>query len=143
LVPGHEGRVQSLRALWNAIQSAIKSRSTSKSNKDDVVEIYRAVGPNEYADIVATNRFRASGRGSLDAKQFGISLIETKLFSSSAFNRAKDMHVVAAKIRRSDLNRLADFTRVDEFMFKGGTVTIQPENLDDFNSSLLGIRDAD
>ncbi len=95
--------------------------------------LYKSVGPDELADIQKTGRFNL-GNGSMEAKQFGLSLDETKAFG----NWVNQSNIVSTKIPNRIFYRL-DFTPVDVGIFKSGIVTVQSSMLNTFNNSLLGI----
>ena len=39
----------------------------------------------------------------------------------------------------SQLNKLADLTQVDQFIFRNGTVTVHADKLDEFNSIIKSL----
>ena len=95
--------------------------------------LYRSVGLDELADIQKTGRFNL-GNGSMEVKQFGLSLDETKIFGEWV----NQTNIVSTKIPNRIFYRL-DHTMVDVGIFKNGVVTVQPSMLNTFNNSLMGI----
>ena len=95
--------------------------------------LYRSIGKEEMLDIQNYGGFRA-GPGSFEAKQFGLSLDETRTFG----NFFKQDIIVKTKIPNRVLNKL-DFTPVDTTVFTKGVVTVQPNMFDVFNKSLYFI----
>lgn len=102
---------------------------------DDITSIYRAVGPNEYYSVVGSGKFDTVPTG-MEVKQFGLDMQDTINFAERYPNIAA---VLEVKIPKGILNNIGDFTKVDTTIFKNGTVTIQPENLDIFNKYLKEI----
>ena len=95
--------------------------------------LYRSVGADELADIKKTGKFNLKN-GSMETKQFGLSLDETKIFG----NWANQSNIVSAKIPNRIFYRL-DPTKVDPFIFKSGVVTVTASMLNSFNNNLLDI----
>ncbi len=95
--------------------------------------LYRSVGLDELADIQKTGRFNL-GNGSMEVKQFGLSLDETKIFGEWV----NQTNIVSTKIPNRIFYRL-DHTMVDVGIFKNGVATVQPSMLNTFNNSLMGI----
>jgi len=98
-------------------------------NIPKVTTLYRAIGPEEFYKVMKTGEFSISGTG-MAAKQFGLSLEETIAFAERYPDIAA---VIEVKVPTYMLNRIADLTRVDGFLFKNGTITIRAENLAEFN----------
>jgi len=99
--------------------------------------IYRAVGEDEYLELMNTNQFAVLD-GGVDVKYFGMDLNETIEFANKRVNR----HVVAifeVLLPLAKLNKLGDFTDVDPFLFKNGSVEIAADNLNEFNQSIIRI----
>jgi hypothetical protein len=105
------------------------------ASKDEFVDIYRAVGPDEYYDIMNTNMFR-SGPNSLSGKQFGNSFEEILKLTNYLQDTSA---IIRARVPISVYNQL-DHTRVDSFILKSGSVTVQPNKLNLFNNTLIGIK---
>jgi len=102
----------------------------------DITSIYRAVGEHELNSIIRTQRFSFWAR-SAEVKYFGLDFDETSEFARKAYYDY--VAVIEIKISKEILNRVGDFTCVDAFLFRHGTVEIQPEDLDEFNDSILEI----
>jgi hypothetical protein len=66
----------------------------------------------------------------LQAKQFGLSFEETLKFADKYSDIGA---IIEVKVPTSALNKIGDFTQVDKFIFKNGTVTIQADKLGEFN----------
>lgn len=96
--------------------------------------LYRSVGPDELADIQKTGKFNL-GDG-MEAKQFGLSLDETRMFGTHPL--INQSNIVSVKIPNRVLYRL-DFTPVDVGIFKSGIVTVRSFMLNTFNNNLLAI----
>ena len=99
--------------------------------------IYRAVGEDEYVELMETKQFSLLD-GGVDVKYFGMDLNETVAFANKRVNR----HVVAifeVILPIAVLNKLGDFTDVDPFLFRSGSVEIAAENLSEFNKSIIKI----
>ena len=105
---------------------------------EETVSLYRAVGVVEFNSIMESRRFTLRPNG-LESKYFGKRLDETIDFANKVFN----VHVVAiveATICKDVLDGIGDFTKVDTYVFKSGTVEIHKEQLDEFNSAVLEIK---
>jgi len=98
------------------------------ANDVDTVELYRAVGPDEFEEIMGTNSFKP-GEYSLSVKQFGRNFDEVLELSNYLKDTAA---IVKTSIPKSLLVRL-DLTPVDEMILKSGTVTVTPKMLGEFN----------
>ena len=95
--------------------------------------LYRSVSADELADLKATGKFNLKN-GSFEAKQFGLSLDETKIFAQWA----KQPDIVSTRIPNRIFYRL-DPTVVDYHIFKSGVVTVNASMLNIFNANLLNI----
>lgn len=90
----------------------------------------------EFYQIIETGTFEVSIRGYY-GKQFGLKFEETLEFA----NRFKDIGaIVEVKLPRDQLSRIADFTHVDPFIFKSGTITRNIEPLEEFNKIIREIK---
>jgi len=99
--------------------------------------LYRAMGAEEFESVMLTKTFTLY-KGKADVKYFGMDFDETLRFADKAFN--KDLvAVIEVIVDKSVLERIGDFTHVDPFLFKCGTVEIQPEHLNEFNSAIFNI----
>lgn len=100
----------------------------------DMADLYRAVSPEEFEDVLRTRSFRPRPGGeSLDAKQFARNLHETIALA----NYLPDtVAVIRARVPASVVDHL-DLTPVDRTILRSGSVTVQPDTLDLFNSSIV------
>jgi RHS repeat-associated protein len=105
-----------------------------KCGPNDPVDIFRAVGPEEFDDIMQHGIFRL-GPNSLGAKQFGRDLGEVIHLT----NHFSDMvAIVRARIPQATLDML-DHTHVDRMILRSGSVTAHAgEMLDELNRTLIG-----
>ena len=72
----------------------------------------------------------------MQSKQFGLSFEETLEFAE----KYSDIRaIIEVKVPKDMLDELADFTQVDSFIFKSGTITIQADKLDEFNNIIKEI----
>ena len=104
----------------------------------ETVSLFRAVGFVEFCSVMETGLFTLRPNG-LESKYFGLDFGETLVFANKVFN----IHVVAIVetiVDKSVLNNVGDFTKVDSSVFKSGTVEVHKEHLDEFNSSVSGIK---
>ena len=106
----------------------------------DVISIYRAVGEHELNSLIRTRKFTFWDR-SAEVKYFGLDFEETVQFAHKAYYDY--VAVIEVRVSKDALNRIGDFTCVDTFLFRHGTVEIQPENLDEFNDSIMEIKHKD
>jgi RHS repeat-associated protein len=105
---------------------------------DEIVSIFRAVGPDEFYDIMNTFEFKVDpkGKGFQGGKQFAMNFDEVLGFADKFSDIGA---IVEVKIPKDVLEKLAHFTNVDPFLFKSGSVTIHVENLGDFNKAIKKI----
>ncbi len=101
----------------------------------ELTSLYRAVGPDEFYEIMETGSFNVIPNG-LQAKQFGLSLDETLKFAEKYSDIGA---VIEVKVPSNMLDELADYIQVDKFIFKNGTITIHAEQLEDFNNIIQEI----
>ncbi|MCL1986842.1 MAG: hypothetical protein FWG64_02590 [Firmicutes bacterium] len=104
---------------------------------EKTTKLYRAVGVEEYLSIIKTGEFTLR-KNRDDVKYFGLDFEETLLFANKAFNKAL-VSIFEVEIKSAILNEIADFTNVDPFLFKKGTIEIQEENLEDFNKAIIKV----
>ena len=104
------------------------------------MSIYRAVGEHELKSIFNTKQFSFWPR-SAEVKYFGLNFEETLQFANKAYYDY--VAVIEVKLSKTVLKKIGDFTCVDAFLFKHGTVEIQPEVLNEFNNSIIEIRHRD
>jgi len=100
---------------------------------DELVDLYRAVSPEELSSIITTRQFSLGDSGYV--KQFGKVFDEILELASFLPDTAA---IVKTKIPKKLLKEL-DQTPVDTSILKGGSVTVQPEKLDAFNKALKDI----
>ena len=131
LINDLEERVDIDKRLWKNLDDKIGEIGSS----DDITEIFRAVGPDEFYKVMDTGKFD-SIPSAMQAKQFGIDLDETINFAEKFSDISA---VLEVKIPKNILDEIGDLTHVDAFNFKKGTVTIQPDKLDDFNNHIREI----
>ena len=101
----------------------------------DVMSLYRAVGVDEFYSIMQTGHFSLNPDNAVNVKYFGVDYEETLAFASK-IQFMDIVAVVEVGVLRDILLRIGDFTQVDTFLFKKGTVIIQAENLDEFNGAI-------
>jgi RHS repeat-associated protein len=104
------------------------------SKIDDAVDLFRAVGKSELADLFrpgVPSRFRTTYK-SLPVKQFGFNLAETEQFGRFVKSEA----IIRVRVPRSLLDRL-DLTHLDAATFRQGTVTVPQQQLKLFNESII------
>lgn len=75
----------------------------------------------------------------MEAKQFGMSFEETLAFANRYPEYAA---IVEVRVPTVLLQEVADFTRVDTFIFNSGTVTIPYSRLTEFNRAIQQIEHA-
>lgn len=102
-------------------------------------DIYRAVGVDEFYDIMDTGRFRGVD-GSLAAKEFGNDFNETLDFANRSINRDK-VAIIKVTIPEDVYNQL-NHMNLDAPIFKSGTPVVEPNMLEYFNNSILNIKHA-
>jgi len=103
----------------------------------EVATLYRAVGAEEYYSIMSTMQFSIHPR-CLPVKYFGLDYNETLDFANMVIN-IDLVAVLEVMVEKDILDRIGDFTNVDVFLFRKGTVEIQPEYLDEFNKSVISV----
>ncbi|MVO18120.1 hypothetical protein [Parasedimentitalea huanghaiensis] len=126
LIPGGKA-AKVLEPIIGAMRGAGKT-------SEEIVEIFRAVSPEELQDI-AEYGFRLK-EGAMDAKQFANSLTELQSFAKHFPDLTKTVKV---EIPKSALDGVADLTPVDPMIFRSGTVTIHKEDLGYFNNAIRSI----
>jgi len=104
---------------------------------DSAVSLFRAMGADEFENVMLTNVFSLL-KGKAEVKYFGLDFEETLRFADKAFNMDL-VAVVEVCVIRSVLEKIGDYTHVDPFLFKCGTVEIQAENLAEFNNAITKI----
>jgi hypothetical protein len=130
---GFEGGAIGTKAVGSTATRII-SKSASKTG-NQLISIYRAVGPDEFYSVMKSGKFNVIPNG-LQAKQFGLSLEETLKFA----NKYSDIGaIIEVKIPINILRKIGDFTHVDRFLFKNGTITIHLDKLVEFNNVIQQI----
>ena len=107
------------------------------STLDNEIRIYRAVGADEYSAIIRTNQFAVLDSG-LHVKHFGLNYEETLDFANKDLN-VDVVAVFEVSISQEALKIVGDFTHVDPYIFKSGTVEIRADRLTEFNNAILSI----
>jgi hypothetical protein len=100
----------------------------------DQISLYRAVSVEEFSSIIKLSKFTITN-GGIEVKYFGLNFEETLVFANDNFNNGI-VAIFEVKIAESILNEIGDFTHVDPFIFKSGTVIISAEDLETFNRSI-------
>ena len=100
-------------------------------------DIYRAVGVEEYEDIMSTGRFRGIEGKTLAAKGFGNDFYETLEFANKSINKDK-VAIIKVTIPQSVYDQL-NYMNLDASIFKSGTPVVEPDMLDFFNDSITNI----
>jgi uncharacterized protein RhaS with RHS repeats len=115
-----------------------KKRTATDYNNEleekETVNLYRSVSKKELDQLQETGKFQTV-YGGMEFKQFGKSLQETKAFRDT-MDPAN--HIVGVTVDKDRLDRIGDFTPVDAFNFRSGTVSIHENDLDAFNASIIG-----
>jgi hypothetical protein len=104
---------------------------------DTTVSLFRAMGDAEFESVMSTKVFTLS-KGKAEVKYFGLDFDETLSFANKAFNLDL-VCVLEVCVKKSVLDKIGDYTHVDPFLFKCGTVEIQPEDLAEFNGAIITI----
>ena len=94
--------------------------------------MYRSVSDAEAQDIKNTGKFNLSP-GSMESKQFGFNLAETRQFG----NMVGQNTIVSAKLPKSMLNQFY-MGDIDISIFKSGTLTVYGDQLEMFNQAVRG-----
>ena len=104
---------------------------------DETIKLYRAMGASEFEEVMITKQFSLL-KNKAEVKYFGFDFEETLQFANKAFN-VDLVAVVEVSISETILDEIGDFTQVDPYLFKCGTVEIQPQRLDEFNRAIINI----
>ena len=104
---------------------------------DDFISIYRAVGSEEFYDIIETNKFSIHPKRA-GVKYFGKSFEETLEFANSSIG-ITSVAIIETIVPRNELEQIMDFTQVDISIFKSGTVIIHGDDIETFNNMLVSI----
>ena len=99
--------------------------------------LFRALGADEFYAVMNTKQFAIHPK-CVPVKYFGLDFDETLTFANMIIN-IDIVAVLEVIVDKVVLDRIGDFTSVDTFLFKKGTVEIQPENLHEFNQSISDI----
>jgi len=103
----------------------------------NTVSLFRAMGEAEFESVMSTKIFSLI-KGKAEVKYFGLDFDETLSFADKAFNLDL-VCVLEVCVKKTVLDMIGDFTHVDPFLFKCGTVEIQPEDLEEFNRAITKI----
>jgi len=95
------------------------------------------MGEAEFESVMLTKTFTLI-KGKAEVKYFGLDFDETLSFADKAFNLDL-VCVLEVCVKKIVLDKIGDFTHVDPFLFKCGTVEIQPEDLEEFNRAITKI----
>ena len=106
-------------------------------HKMRTVSLFRAVGDTEFYSIMRTKQFSIHPKGA-HVKYFGLDYNETLAFADKVTN-IDVTAIVEVTVLSEVLDRIGDYTHVDSFIFKSGTVVIQSEDLDEFNRAIQQI----
>ncbi|MDE7368038.1 MAG: PKD domain-containing protein, partial [Lachnospiraceae bacterium] len=87
-------------------------------------DIYRAVGPEEFDEIMETGEFRGISCRSMLTKEFGNNFDETLTFANSSINSDKAA-IIRVTITEDVYNQL-DHMYLDTGIFKSGTTIVEP-----------------
>lgn len=98
--------------------------------------MYRAVSSNEFYSITKLGKFNVVLEG-MEAKQFGLNPDETLIFVNQFKNIGAKIEVIVPK---KELEKIADITQVDTFIFKSGIITIHLDKIDNFNKIINNIK---
>jgi len=117
----------------------VEERSTKPDclHYKNVTYLYRAVGADEYSSIISTKRFAVLEHG-LHVKHFGLNYEETLAFAEKDFN-IDVAAIFEIAVDEGTLKGIGDFTHVDPFIFRSGTVEIRADRLTEFNNAIQEI----
>lgn len=114
-------------------------RSNKIPENEKIIEMYRAVSPEEFDDIFSNNSFRGRMDGTtLQAKEFGNSFSETLDFANRSINSDKAA-IIKVSIPESIYNKLNQMN-LDPGIFKSGTPVVEPNMLYEFNKNIIDIK---
>jgi hypothetical protein len=105
-------------------------------DENGVICLYRAIGIDEYYALRDSKRFEVAEGISADVKYFGVSRKETEAFADLAYN-IHAVSIVRVLVKKEELAGFADFTHLDEFLFRAGTVTIYGADLNKLNKIIM------
>ena len=106
-------------------------------NESKIKYIYRAVGADEYDDIMLNGKFRGIEGKTLAAKEFGNDFYETLEFANKSINKDK-VAIIKVTIPQNVYEQL-NHMNLDKSIFKSGTPVVEPDMLDIFNDSIINI----
>jgi RHS repeat-associated protein len=125
-------------AIFQSGKSAC-SAVAAETEAQASVDLFRAVSPGEFNDIMSTGAFRAAP-GAFEGKQFGLTLEETLNFADTAPDTAA---IIKATIPQSTFKQLQFNNTIDPFIFKSGVITAQPgAQMNLLNSTVISIEHA-
>jgi hypothetical protein len=102
-------------------------------NNNGVTRLFRAVSADEFYSVMESKQFALPPDKSTSVKYFGVDYNETVEFADK-IQLIDIVAIVEVGISHEILLQIGDFTHVDAYLFKSGTVIIQSENLDEFNN---------
>ena len=106
-------------------------------NENKTKYIYRAVGVDEYEDIMLNGKFRGIEGKTLAAKEFGNDFYEMLEFANKTINKDK-VAIIKVTIPQNVYGQL-NHMNLDISIFKSGTPVVEPDMLDFFNDSIISI----
>ena len=113
-----------------------KSQQTNVSN---TVELwYRTVGVSEYQSIMNTNAF-SNTANSTSVKYFGLSAEETEKYANKYPEYVAVFKVTVTKDFHDYIVNVKGTTHVDAFLFKSGTIVVEPEDISALNRNVVAI----
>ena len=104
-------------------------------NDNGVVRLFRAVSADEFYSIMESKQFSLPPDMSTKVKYFGVDYNETVEFANK-IQLIDIVAVVEVGVSNEILIQIGDFTHVDVFLFKKGTVIIQAKDLCVFNNAI-------
>ena len=125
------------RKVVDTLDEAADATRTLSKGGSATKDIYRAVGVDEYYDIMSTKSFRGIEGKTMAAKEFGNSFSETLDFANRSINIDK-VAIIKVTIPESVYNRLNHMS-LDPAIFKSGTPVVEPHMLEYFNRNIIGL----
>jgi hypothetical protein len=109
----------------------------ANNDTEHFVTLYRAVGLEEYYSIIRKNKFSCHPAGA-EVKYFGLDYAETERFANLIIN-LEVVAVFSVIIMRDVVERVGDYTHVDPFLFRKGTIEIHNDDLICFNNAIQSV----
>ena len=125
--------------LWEIrTQEGFRASYEYDAGGEGTKDIYRAVSPEEYEDIMTTQSLRGRQDGrSYEAKQIGNDFNEILELANQPIMQDTTA-IVKVTIPESVYNQL-NHMPLDVRSLKSGAVTVEPDMLDIFNESIINI----